>query len=482
MVELCRGDGSVVESDGDSTSATTENTTVTTPDPIEAADDSPFQSPVGCLHPGFPVKARSKSSTSAFSAGSSVDAESSRDSWVIQSLWQGAQKWFNRSGIKEQLGGGGGTGSVESQGKRIEYEDNVIRTEPGLDQDERFVNYPFRSQEGQTINNKGLVNSELKSKFASASMNSRGSNLTPEPTLSPRQRGNDDKISHKRTATWHHESQFTRSPGRRNSPHRPGKMQLNPYVSTPRMDANLRVQPHPIRGLRPSVANLELLNSSESRQLWCHKHAFDVYVHPSTLPEVYHYLQKRSTLGAFLVEVIPIPQLNKYVQKNTESAIRYDGQESVDGSEARTGRPDSGLPSSLVLRLCFATKVVVDASGMIPCLSPVYPTEECGTDGGANTSEKRTESLLEVGVKAGHVLMSDLVRRQLEIKECSRVQIRHVQDSWKMSFVDDIKIVLQPLNYDKVSAVWLTNFRGPKFSLISLMRLIMNFKSSKTIM
>ena len=46
--------------------------------------------------------------------------------------------------------------------------------------------------------------------------------------------------------------------------------------------------------------------------------------------------------------------------------------------------------------------------------------------------------------------MSDLVRQQLEIKECSRVKILHVMDSWRISFVDGIKVVVQPINYEKV--------------------------------
>lgn len=423
LVELCGG----AESDGDSTSITTENTTITTPDLVEAEEDSPLIQP-GCLNPGgFPVKARSRSSASVMSAGSSVDTEFGNDSWMIQSIWHGAQRLFSLSGIKDQLRGGGVQDSNKSP------EDDVIQTEPI--QDERYANYPFRSQEGQTINNKGLLNSELKSKFE------RASNLTPEPMTSPR-RGNEDggdKVSHKRTATWHSESQFTHSPARKTTPTQP-RTRLKPYISTPRMDAYLRVQPHPIRGLRPSGPRTKFFKHSDPQQLWCHKRAFDVYVHPSTLPEIYHYLQKRSTLGAFLVELTPVPQLNKYVQKTTEPAMRYDGTDSVDG-EVR-GKPDTGLPQSLVVRLCFATKVMVDQNGMTAYLSPGHPVEEF-------TGEKRVT--VEVPVMVGQVLMSDLVRQQLEIKACSRVRIKHVQDSWKMSFVDEIKVVLHPLNYDKVS-------------------------------
>ena len=68
-------------------------------------------------------------------------------------------------------------------------------------------------------------------------------------------------------------------------------------------------------------------------------------------------------------------------------------------------------------------------------------------------SETPREVILGVGVgerRGPHVsvpvqvLMSDLVRQQLEIKECSRVKILHIMDSWR------IKVVVQPINYEKV--------------------------------
>ena len=77
----------------------------------------------------------------------------------------------------------------------------------------------------------------------------------------------------------------------------------------------------------------------------------------------------------------------------------------------------------------------------------------------ASLSETPGDFILGVGVgerRGSHVsvpvqvLMSDLVRQQLEIKECSRVKILHVMDSWRISFVDGIKVVVQPINYEKV--------------------------------
>ena len=102
---------------------------------------------------------------------------------------------------------------------------------------------------------------------------------------------------------------------------------------------------------------------------------------------------------------------------------------------------DSSLPASLVVRLCFATTVVVKANGMSAHV--LEPTEE-------HTDWEGKEECVVVGVKVGHVMMSDVVRRQLEIPECSRVKLLHVMDSWKMSFVDNIKVVIHPLNCSKV--------------------------------
>lgn len=159
------------------------------------------------------------------------------------------------------------------------------------------------------------------------------------------------------------------------------------------------------------------------------------------------------------MEIRTVPQPNRYVNKTVESVVRYDGGGDIplgDGGEGR-GKPDSGLPESLVVRLCFAISLLVGVDGtMTPCLSPDGqrpPSAASATAGGpvqAGRGRVWPPTFLEVPVKVGHVLLSDLVRQQLEVRQCSRVVLRHVQDAWRMSFVDQIKVVLQPLNYDKV--------------------------------
>ena len=139
-----------------------------------------------------------------------------------------------------------------------------------------------------------MLNSELKDKFAT-SLCVRGSSLTPEPitSASPKKvKGHEP--SHKRTPTWHDESQF-RSPTKTKKSDPKTLRKLTPYVVTPRMHANLRVQPHPLKGLRHALKpDYKLLNKTPLNDLWSEKRVFDIFVHPSTLPEVYHYLKKKS--------------------------------------------------------------------------------------------------------------------------------------------------------------------------------------------
>ena len=89
---------------------------------------------------------------------------------------------------------------------------------------------------------------------------------------------------------------------------------------------------------------------------------FDIFVHPSTLPE---YLKKKSTSGSFLVVLSPIPQLNKYIPK-VEPGSKPDGAPSDGNNGNGTSPPrnsDTSLPASLVVRLCFATHVTVQVQG-----------------------------------------------------------------------------------------------------------------------
>ncbi len=475
VIELSRGGGGGESPvSGDSNGGGTANTDITSittisPEPASTGpEDSPFLQPSLTASNNFTGRSHASSAYTSNSASSSVDMESSSnaDTW-LDSIVQRASRFLNLSGLRESISKG--IQESEGAGGVSEEEDEIIRTEPGREPDSRFLQYPFQSQEGLTIVRNELVKKELKDKFA-ASLCVRGSNSTPEPITSdsPRRGGSGssgrveesgDKPSHKRTNTWHSESQFKqKSPSWGSKSRSFGKgggggrsNRLSAYISTPRMSANLRVQPHPIRGFRccaPDTTSLQNPHSppTEKQQpspyrLWNHERLFDVFVHPSTLPEVYHYLQKRSTSGAFLVEISSIPQPNKYVPKATDQLADM-GLTTIDvaGRGSRSSNESSSsLPQSLVVRLCFATEVVVQGEEMIPYVLEPMEVREC-----------QEEPLVSVAVKVGHVMVSDVVRRQLDIGECSRVKMLHVMDSWKMSFVDGIKVVVHPLNYNKV--------------------------------
>ena len=289
VMELVNSGGT--EPDCDSTSGAT---TETIPDPTD--EDAFLQLSQNSIQQTafFPKDSRSRSFASATSAGSSVDMESSigTDNWNLQTLFTKAQRLFSMYG---GLRGGAG----EAQERVVEEgEDEIIMTEPGRD-DTRFIEYPFHSQEGVTMMHKEVLNSELKDKFAT-SLCVRGSSLSPEPiTLAfPK------KVKgHEWTPTWHNESQFrSRSPAKTKKSDPKTLWKLTPYVVTPCMHANLRVQPHPLKGLRHALKpDYKPLNKTPLSDLWSVKRVFDIFVHPSTLPEVYHYLKKKSTSGSFLV-------------------------------------------------------------------------------------------------------------------------------------------------------------------------------------
>lgn len=460
---VSEGSGSgVVEDDGGSSSTANTNPAVTSPDPD---DDNAFvPSSQVSVSSSFPKESRSRSSGAASSTESSVDTESS---WGIHSL---LGKFLDMTGFKESLnsaemttsrGGGGGVGGGASGGR----EDDIIRREPGQSLDERRNKYRQAVQEG-------TYRKQFHEERTGFCLPER--TLTPKPVSSQRGEeggeeggaGEHTKPSHKRTATWHSETEFTKSPNeltKKSSSvrhmHRVSKYRTPAYVFTPRMCANLRVQPHPFGGVSSRKEEEEsavVENSSSAKKCWCHERLFDIFVHPSSLPEAYQHLRGKKTIDSFLVEVVPLCEPNRYIPKTTESAVKledaseseslgYDnGHGNTSGSTARRqGSAERDLPSSLVVRLCFATRLLHNGDTMKAVASdPLEPEHWAMRD-------KMKEGVEEVAVEVGHVVVSDLVRQQLAIRECSPVKVLHVMDSWKISYADGIKIVLHPLE-DKV--------------------------------
>ena len=229
------------------------------------------------------------------------------------------------------------------------------------------------------------------------------------------------RSSHERSYTWGSPSDFavTQTEKRKIS-------NVPKCVNTPGLSAHLRVQPY----FAADAAN------EESDCLWIPERAFDVFVHPSSLPEVFLSLEDKTS--AILVDLVPIESPSKPPQSREDQG--RSGQESdfeikrvtpilekqpVGGSE----REQKGLPASLVVRLFFATKVLRKDDKMVALLS----------DDSDVTND-------EIPIKLGHVLVSDLVRHQLGIAMCSGVILNQVKDEWRITYKQAPSLRIQPMD------------------------------------
>ena len=229
------------------------------------------------------------------------------------------------------------------------------------------------------------------------------------------------RSSHERSRTWGSPSDFSVPQAERRKISNVPKC-----VNTPGLSAHLRVQPC-------------LPASEDSDCLWTPERAFDVFVHPSSLPEIFLSLEDKTS--AILVDLVPIESPSKPPQSRggMEDQGRS-GQDSdyeikrvtpiiekqpVGGSE----REQKGLPASVVVRLFFATKVWRRDNKMMALLSD-------------NLDIKNDE----IAIEMGHVLVSDLVRHQLGIAMCSRVILNQVKDEWRISYKQAPSLHIQPLD------------------------------------
>ena len=252
------------------------------------------------------------------------------------------------------------------------------------------------------------------------------------------------KPSHERSQTWGSPSDFEVTP----TSEKKKISNIPRSVNTPGLSARLRVQPH----LTASE------NESEySSSLWVAERDFDVFVNPASLPEVFLSLEDKT--AAILVDLVPIESPSKPPQARagTDDSGSRGGQESdlndinrvpamlekqqVGGSE----REHKGLPASLVVRLFFATKIrnrTARISGYgtqveISKLEAVLGDEEVVAEG--------IETIVEVPVAEGHILMSNVVRHQLSIAMCSGVMVNQVKDEWRIAYRQAPSLHIQPL-------------------------------------
>ena len=266
----------------------------------------------------------------------------------------------------------------------------------------------------------------------------------PMPSMSSESEPTDKtkKSNHKRFNTWHSDTDFKgHSPGFRG-----GQRTVVPH-----MCANLRVQPHPISGLCSFNSSADSPSISDSG-LWCQNRLFDIFVHPSTMPEIFLYWQNFS-IESILVEIIPTnplpldPKENKPTTALDEQTDAKQDTRSISSSEASLV---SLLPGSLVVRLCFATRIRLENGEL-----------RSRIEGGcsAEDNEESDTKCVDFSVAVGHVVMSDTIRQQLRIKTCSPVTLQHVKDEWRISYNDRPNLALQPLKPEHVSVLCMFSFR-----------------------
>ena len=293
---------------------------------------------------------------------------------------------------------------------------------------------------------------------------------------------------HRRYNTWHAESDFKGGHALKILPNYIGTLKLKVYV---------RVQPH-------SIHQVGKRTSTAPQRFWNHERVLDVFVHPSTIPEVFHYVQQ-SPSASILVELQPVepphtpkpkagpeqspapesrhgtvdeedhpPDLlsdmrefgmiadmdpfwmlprpskppgqspkppdqspkppDQSPKPQDQSSSKLQDQSSNPQDQSSKPQDQSSKPQdqsskpherskhfsdSVIVRLCFATKVKCGEDGMMSEIS------------GEKTEDISVAETADTPVKVGHIMMSDVIRQQLKIEECSIVQLFHVKDEWR---------------------------------------------------
>ena len=305
---------------------------------------------------------------------------------------------------------------------------STLQTTPPIGGDQKPILQPVPADRGKQ---KPSLLPILPKRTSSTS----GTQETDETTLG----SNEGEIKHRRYRSW--PSKYGTS--------NPLPRVLPKYSGTPKMNAFLRVQPHKLH--HPSSRIPTLGN------VWGHDRFLDVFVHPSTLPEVYHHLRDCGN-DSFLAQLLPVtppykeekqPQELKeaedeFEETSTAAAIfgyitGSSGYESISSAEGR------GL-TALVVRLCFATKIRCSGSQM--------REEICGL--ADDKQSQQLEGADEILIKVGHIVMSDLVRQQLQFKACSQVRLREAKEEWKLPLAfKPVTITLQTLDQRDVSIEYL---------------------------
>ena len=276
--------------------------------------------------------------------------------------------------------------------------------------------------------------------------------------------------------------------GHRKQPSLPARLEGEPevverltseYINTPRMTVSLRVQP----GAQLSRPGCEQCAEGQVPAM------LDAVVHPSTLPEVFHTaLLVRGQRGSasrvnFLVKVKLLPFVEPFGSEESTSGSSNQGLpkppsgDSVGDkslSAASTALPTK-VPPVLVVRLVLQDTLHPQPSqcsseATSPLDGPAFTESSVDSEAESEDSSDRELDELPTSlipkpvnhghsitrktscatVVPGHVVLSDMVRRQLGIGLYGRVQLTELAERHKHTCS---KITLQPLEY-KVGVWW----------------------------
>ena len=280
--------------------------------------------------------------------------------------------------------------------------------------------------------------------------------------------------------------------GHRKQPSLPAKLDNEPevverltseYINTPRMTVSLRVQPG------AQLSRPRCVQCAEGQV----PGMLDAMVHPATLPEVFHAAllvrgQKgSSTRVNFLVKIrlLPFVEPFSHPEEATSTGSEPESQTppaqtplSVDSMvdkslAAASTAPPTTVPPALVVRLVFQgslhphTQHPSEAPSPLdgPALTESSVDSDSSSDrelDGSPTSalpkpfNRRHSVTMETScatIVPGHVVLSDMVRRQLGVGLYGRVQLTELYERHKQTC---LQITLQPLKEYKVGRPGLT--------------------------
>lgn len=342
----------------------------------------------------------------------------------------------------------------------------------------QILSYLFRaptSENDQEVNNPSRRNSDDSRLFSPQEENKifpKHHHMSPNRTYP-----HPSKPRHAKTSSWHAQTDYERQ-----------KEDRLKEISTPSINAMLRVQP---------------VDLSKVGITWGIDQCYDIFVHPSTLPAVYHSASRtsKSYLVCLSLLTTSVKKLKEshspFVESNVPSSIPTPaiGQEkatlperpspedrgvlkklvSVLSEAAERGTPSPTLTVSsaspnpqtvefqvnlcrcVIAHLCFATTVRFNykrkRSSTI-CLEEVSVSRE-GSASPTHGSPpfKQKEPQVAFSVLPGHIVMSDLLRQQLGAKIGSLVLLSEVKESWRVDCRQNrVLLNLHPLSNSKVSS------------------------------